>query len=300
MTEVTAKRPERRFLRSLTSGLVSGFIAAILTASATIWIGVATNIENARLSQQSALNGAINAIGGPSPAQRAAGVSVARSLAIQELVAAENPDIFARLTRQKGYDAQQALATYQSAVILSIATLTLPASGTSAPPSTATVVCATPASREAVDEADDLKRLLDQLFTFRRLGGQTPSIDLSNVNLCGQPWSGINIGELNTKYFVRTDLESSNLRNSNWRGANLAGSHLECGRLQGAQLQHVNFNYANLRDADLSGADINGATFVHTNLSGVKSAGIKGAPSGWPSSYTEADFLPDPHLACGQ
>ena len=240
----------------------------------------------------------MNAIGGSSPAQRAAGVSVARSLAIQELTAVENPGLLIRLTGQDSYNKQEAIATYQSAIIMAVATLSLPPSGTNAPPSTATTVCAVPASREAIDEADDLKNLLSQLKRFHKLGGDPPSIDLSNVNLCGQPWSDINIGDLKDKYFVRIDLRSSNLSNSNWIGANLAGSHLECANFQGAQLQNVNFKYADLTDADLSGADIQGATFVNAKLTGVKSAGIKGAPAGWPAiPGTNSD--PDPHLQCG-
>jgi hypothetical protein len=109
----TKEGSDRKFLSSLAWGFIGGIIAAMLTAAATVWVGVATNVENARLSAQAALSSAMNAIGGSSPAQRAAGVSVARSLAIQELTAAENPELLIRLTGQDSYNKQEAIEPFR-------------------------------------------------------------------------------------------------------------------------------------------------------------------------------------------
>jgi hypothetical protein len=93
---------------------------------------------------------------------------------------------------------------------------------------------------------------------------QQPGIDLSNDELHGQPWTGINFGWVKG-YLVGIDLRGAYLERSRWSASsNLSDAYLQCADLQGAD-----FAGANLSGADLAGADIQGADFRGANLAGA-------------------------------
>jgi hypothetical protein len=112
--------------------------------------------------------------------------------------------------------------------------------------------------------------------------GLPPSLDLSNDELDGQPWAGINFGWINA-YLVGIDLRGADLGQSQWSArSDLSGAYLQCADLAGA-----NFRGANLRDADLSGADVQGADFTGADLQGAVLTSMHGVAT-WPQHTTEA------------
>ncbi len=94
--------------------------------------------------------------------------------------------------------------------------------------------------------------------------GVHPAIDLSNDELIGQPWSGINFSWISA-YMVGIDLRGASLESSQWgKNSDLSGSDLQC-----ADLQNANFQGANLSNADLEGAYVQGADFRGANIKGA-------------------------------
>jgi hypothetical protein len=112
--------------------------------------------------------------------------------------------------------------------------------------------------------------------------GPPPALDLSNDELDGQPWQGINFAWINA-YLVGIDLRGADLGQSTWSAhSDLSGAYLQCADLAGA-----NFRGANLIDANLSGADVQGADFAGADLHGAVLTAIHGAAT-WPQHITEA------------
>ena len=94
--------------------------------------------------------------------------------------------------------------------------------------------------------------------------GEQPAIDLSNDELIGQPWTGINFGWLYA-FMVGIDLRGASLESSQWStNSDLSGSDLQC-----ADLQNADFRGANLSGADLEGAYVQGADFRGANIKGA-------------------------------
>jgi hypothetical protein len=112
--------------------------------------------------------------------------------------------------------------------------------------------------------------------------GPPPSLDLSNDELSGQPWYGVNFAWINA-YLAGIDLRGADLGQSRWSDrSDLSGAYLQCANLAGA-----NFSGANLSGADLSGADVEGADFTGADLQGAILTGLHGIAT-WPPRITEA------------
>jgi hypothetical protein len=95
--------------------------------------------------------------------------------------------------------------------------------------------------------------------------GIHPAIDLSNDELYGQYWSGINFGWV-FAYLQGIDLRGADLRGSQWSSY----SDLERSFLQCADLSDANFRGVDLRFADLNGAYVQGADFRGAALRGAR------------------------------
>jgi pentapeptide repeat protein len=109
--------------------------------------------------------------------------------------------------------------------------------------------------------------------TVTSLGlGEQPRIDLSNDELQGQPWTGINFGWIQG-YLFGIDLRGAYLERSHWSASSdLSHAYLQCADLQGADFAGANLSYA-----DLAGADIQGANFRGANLEGATLRPVYGA-----------------------
>lgn len=102
--------------------------------------------------------------------------------------------------------------------------------------------------------------------------GRRPALDLSNDELIGQPWTGVNFSWISA-YMVGIDLRGASLESSRWsKGSDLAGSDLQC-----ADLKDANFQGANLSNADLEGAYVQGADFRGANIKGAVFKQLYGA-----------------------
>jgi len=94
--------------------------------------------------------------------------------------------------------------------------------------------------------------------------GAQPAIDLSNDELIGQPWTGVNFRWLHA-FMVNVDLRGASLESSQWgNNSDLSGADLQC-----ADLQDANFRGTNLSGADLEGAYVQGADFRGANIKGA-------------------------------
>lgn len=96
-----------------------------------------------------------------------------------------------------------------------------------------------------------------------------PAIDLSNDELNGQQWYGVNFGWIDA-YLFGIDLRGANLASSRWsENSDLSHSYLQCADLQGANFRGAYLTYADLRGANVQGADFRGAHLAGANLTQV-------------------------------
>lgn len=110
--------------------------------------------------------------------------------------------------------------------------------------------------------------------------GTRAALDLSNDELDGQPWAGVNFAWINA-YLAGIDLRGADLERSQWsRRSDLSGAYLQCADLAGA-----NFRGANLADANLSGADVQGADFSGADLRGAVLTSMYGVAK-WPEQQS--------------
>jgi hypothetical protein len=117
--------------------------------------------------------------------------------------------------------------------------------------------------------------------------GPLPALDLSNDELFGQPWQGVNFAWINA-YLAGIDLRGADLGQSTWSAhSDLSGAYLQCADLAGAD-----FRGANLRDADLSGADVQGADFTGADLQGAVLTSVHGVAT-WPRHIAAAALPAD-------
>lgn len=155
---------------------------------------------------------------------------------------------------------------------------------------------------DVVYAANELEQMLELGDAVEGLAGEDPrdnpppSVDLSNVQLWGQPWAGIDFRWLKALSAPGIDLRSANLETSKWgKEATLSNSYLQCANLmnagfagttaegtdfRGANLTDANFRYAdllgadfrraNLKNVDFTGSDVEGANFKGANLNGTK------------------------------
>ncbi len=98
-----------------------------------------------------------------------------------------------------------------------------------------------------------------------------PAIDLSNDELFGQPWTGIDFAWISA-YMVGIDLRGAFLESSQWSSSSdLSHAYLQC-----ADLRDADFRGADLSGANLSGAYVQGADFRGADLSGTTLASLYG------------------------
>lgn len=123
--------------------------------------------------------------------------------------------------------------------------------------------------------------------------GIAPALELSDDELIGQPWRGVNFGWVYA-YMVGIDLRGSDLVKSQWSyRSDLTGAYLQCADLEGANFRGANLSHADLRGANVAGADFRGADLRGATLTSLYgqakwSRPPKGTPlqpTGW-SSYT--------------
>lgn len=134
--------------------------------------------------------------------------------------------------------------------------------------------------------ADQVRYLMEMRSEVAGLEAGQPAIDLSNDELFGQPWHGINFGWV-TAYMPGIDLRGADLSSSQWsKNSDLARSYLQCADLQGAVFRGVNLNYADLRGANVQGADFRGAHFK-----GAKITDLYGIAR-WPRRLQGTTTLP--------
>ena len=92
------------------------------------------------------------------------------------------------------------------------------------------------------------KKLQDDVTALK--AGQS-TINLSDDELAGQQWPGINFGWIQAT-LMNTDLRGTDLEYSQWSSnSDLSHSYLQCADLQNAVLQGANLNGADLRGANI-------------------------------------------------
>jgi Pentapeptide repeats (8 copies) len=145
--------------------------------------------------------------------------------------------------------------------------------------------------------ANELRAMMNLKADVELLGMEpnSPSVDLSNVQLDGKSWAGVDFAWLGGGHnFPGIDLRGANLERSIWgttpdspplllrlwpgvtpapdvpkKGSNLAGAHLQCANLGYAKLIGTTLKGADLRGADLSGADFTDADLREIRLDGA-------------------------------
>jgi hypothetical protein len=262
---------------------VAVFVAAAATVAASfaaVQAERAVTVAQQGNSQQasdSQFTTAISAIGGNSPAEQVAGLTLLRrNIEEQVSEAASNSDSLARESAHGAYvTSLELLAAYLSntttgagsAIAASSGSFGLGYGGSAAAGRSGQEVA-------AVYAADELRILLYMSAVVRSLGGALPNIDLSYDELYGMSLAGIDFRWLGSAWLPYIDLRRTNLSGSQWgSGTTLIHAYLQCADLSGA-----NFDGANLTGADLRGADLQGATFYGAKLRGVKTNGAFGNP----------------------
>jgi hypothetical protein len=240
-------------------------VAAVILAGIVAWTSYQTTLHDARTSlrqaQDSQLSAAIDALGAPdSMAERIAGLLLLRRNTegrfTQASQSGELPgDVYDDYTT-----ALQILSGYLSSRSQAVLT-TFPYKtfhrGYGAP--------AVPGVTSLSDQAIDLYYAADQVRVLLRTDVESmvralhihmqPAIDLSNDELYGASWTGVNFSWVYA-FMEGIDLRNVDLAAALFQGADLRGAYLQCADLTGALFQG-----ADLRNADLNGADVQGADF---------------------------------------
>jgi len=123
-----------------------------------------------------------------------------------------------------------------------------------------------PVALDIVYAADQIKFMLDMRRDVAALNAGRPAVDLSDDELYGQPWTGINFRWVKA-YLVGIDLRGAYLESSQWgRHSDLSHAYLQCADLRGANFRGADLTYADLRGANVQGADFRGAKIRGTAL----------------------------------
>jgi hypothetical protein len=123
-----------------------------------------------------------------------------------------------------------------------------------------------PVPLDIVYAADQIKLMLDMKGDVAALNAGRPAIDLSDDELYGQPWTGVNFRWIKA-YLVGIDLRGAYLESSQWgRRSDLSHSYLQCADLRGADFRGADLTYADLRGANVQGADFRGAKIRGTTF----------------------------------
>jgi hypothetical protein len=245
------------------AAIIASLAAAFAAYEARSAVGVAE--QGVQLQDaQNQLATAVTALGGNTAAQRVAGVTILERNVAEQLAFVTN-----RRSRENAY------SLYTSAIIVLSNYLR------SGAPAKADGQCSDVTS-DITYAADELEALLALQHQVANLNQGKVAIDLSNVELCNQYWSGIRFDWLSSAYLPDIDLRGANLQKSDWGGAFLYGAHLQCANLAGADLSH-----ATLTDADLRGANLVGATLPAT----LRDAQLVGAVRDQAASWNKLQCL---------
>lgn len=223
-------------------------------------------------SQDSQLSTAITALGSENVAERVAGLALLERNASARIT----------LSSKTGESAADVFNNYQTAVRIFSGFLSSQGQAFLTAASTGQTVASfgrgygTPRPPglpyDVIYAADQVKLMLGLSGTVTALNsGQQPVVDLSEDELIGQPWSGVDFSGVKA-FLPNIDLRGANLESSHWgKGSDLQYAHLQCANLQGA-----NFRRADLSYADLRGANVQGASFRNTSLQGIHDTYVYG------------------------
>jgi pentapeptide repeat protein len=296
-------RVQRRMSLAQAFVAFAAVLASLAAAFAASQARNAVKVSEAsskRQADEDRLSTAITAIGGSTAAERVAGVTLLRRNVAARLYSATSV-----ADRNDAYDlytsSLDVLANYLRGTSTSAPAESTTSSGTSATPAAASAQAffgpgygiphgqITPDMIYAAQELEQLLSMRDQVNALNT--GRSPGIDLSHVELWGQPWSGVRFDWLGGHYMAGIDLRSANLSYSRWGTSDLTGAYLQCADLSQADLRHTTLAHADLRGANLTGADlrdaaVTGAHFDGAILVGAHLKGIIGSATGLSRSAT--------------
>lgn len=260
--------------RAASAQRVVGLCAVIATAIAAIgaWqAATAVNIAAKGIERQAnadRLSTAVSAIGEDQPAQRVAGFGLLRRHVEDRVNTSKTPE-----ERLDAYN------LYTNAVDVLENYLRNPPQASTKPATEpeAGLGFGRPSipydNKYAARELQSLMRLkpeIQRIWNSLKVKPPSPGVDLSNVELFGQSWEGIDFAWLGGRYFPGIDLRGANLRNSVWGKSILSGAHLQCANLEGASFRGANLIGADFRGAHLYQADFTGATFTDASHKEIK------------------------------
>lgn len=273
----TALGAQRTMARWQGAAVALALIASIAAAYSAYEAGQTVRASEAAAAQQasdSQLSTAITAIGGATPTEQVAGLTLLRrNIATQLTSATAASD---QLVRDDAFDAY---ATSLDVLAEYLRTSTDSGTGAIGPPSGAATFglgYGKPTGQQppfnAVYAADELSLLLKMASEAKMINaGKAPAIDLSYDELYGISLPSVNFASLSAAYLPDIDFRGANLANSRWGKADLAHAYFQCANLRGAD-----FRGADLSGADLRGADLSGASFTGATVTGVKTDGAFG------------------------
>lgn len=241
-------------------------LGALIIAIVVAWQSKQTVDQNSQVtllqSEDTQLSTAITAIGGADPAEQIAGLLLLTQNTMSRITnmkksGESRADVYSDYTTAlkifSGY-----LSSHGQAYLAGVSAVSFgPGYGPSPPRFPLAINYA----------ADQVKILLAgnmQSEVTALQPGMRPAIDLSNDELYGQFWHGINFAWVNAD-LPGIDLRGAELEYSQW-GAN---SDLDHSFLQCADLTGANFHDADLSFADLNGAYVQGADFRGADLTGA-------------------------------
>jgi Pentapeptide repeats (8 copies) len=238
--------------------------------------GVQSNADENRLST------AVDALGGETPSQRVAGLTLLRRLASQRVENATEADA-------SEAERRDALRMYRSTVDILATYLKTP----NAPSSPLGIGDPLLPPDFPYAQADLVRWLRDEQTVLTLMKGhrdELPSVDLARAWLYGVSWPNADFSWLDSRFLPGVDLRRANLSNSTWGNpttfteaylgcANFSGAKLKDAILTDADAHSANLQDANLRAAKFDGANLTGADFTDADLRGaiLTNANVRGA-----------------------
>ena len=304
---VSAAGMQRKTVRLQFIAVAAGLLASCAAAFAAYQAGAAVRASGQATTEQAAdsqLSTAISAIGGSTPAERVAGMTLLDLNAHSRIAAASN-----ELSRQDAFGeyvtAVDVLVNYIRDDETAGTASTPQASPTASPVASP---AASPAASfgpgygvppggqsepfDVLYAAAELRDLLSMRIQVESLHpAEGVGVDLSGDELSGLSWADVQLGWVDA-YLPKIDLRGANLSGSSWAHADLAGAFLQCADLSGAD-----FAGADLKDADLPGADVEGANFAGAHLHGAHLSNVFGRAAGLRHELPVTSFDSDP-LTC--
>ncbi len=282
-------RTQRLIIWIQGAALALALVASLAAAYAAYEAGQAVKVSaenNAQQAAESQLTTAVTAIGGETPAQRVAGLTLLRRNIATRVSAAEATSD--TLTRQDAYDAYVTSLSVLATYVRGNSALGGPADTTVSPSfGLGYGILETPQPIDIAYATDELELLLGMTKEITVIHpGRPPAIDLSYDELYHLSLRGINFGWLSAAYMLHIDMRMTNLAMSRWSGTSfLVHAFLQCADLSGAD-----FRGANLTGADLRGANVSGANFEGAIIRDVKTDGVFGRARGLRVTHPAASW----------